>query len=431
MRSTSRGGFCMAARVAVVVIAAAVATCSSASGRELHPMIVGGQPAPVGSFGMMAFVAYFVGTTPEFVCSGTVVSSDVVLTAGHCGEDTTTGIAYQAAGYRIVTSSLDWTSTATRQISNVSQVIVNPGYSPATGDSDAAMLVLSTPTTAPAIALASDPGDVTLLEPGTGGEIAGWGATAVAPLTAQLQWGQDVVQDPAYCVQQAGQLGGVFNSGDQVCAIDAPTDADGACNGDSGGPLVVQRPDSTWVEVGVINRGPTDCSTGKPDFFTRADAIYSWVQSWISIERPLPAPPPAPAPSSPPPTPPAPPAARPSAGIYRGQTSQHRNVSLRVGSSGGALSALRFGFRLRCTQHPALFHVIAPIAGSLPHWSLSKANGLGFGRTFYNASGTRYQVSGLFTTTGAVSGTLKASRRASQYGACTSGLVHWHAALTG
>ena len=270
MTSTSSGGFSMAVRVAVVVIAAAVATCSSASARELHPMIVGGQPAPVGSFGMMAFVAYFVGTTPEFVCSGTVVSSNVVLTAGHCGEDTTTGIAYQAAGYRIVTSSLDWTSTATRQISNVSQVIVYPGYSPATGDRDAAMLVLSTPTTAPAIALASDPGDVTLLEPGTGGEIAGWGATAAAPLTAQLQWGQDVVQDPAYCLQQAGQLGGAFNSGDQVCAIDAPTDADGACNGDSGGPLVVQRADSTWVEVGVISRGPTDCSTGEPDFFTRA-----------------------------------------------------------------------------------------------------------------------------------------------------------------
>ena len=142
----------------------------------LAPRIVGGQPASPGTFGFMAFVAYYEGGEIDFACSGTVISSNVVLTAGHCGESEDTGVPYLARGYVVVTGSLDWTNAATRQVSTVSRMIPFTGYDPAIeDDGDAPLLVLSTPTSAPSIPLASDPGDLPLLDPGTGGDIAGWG----------------------------------------------------------------------------------------------------------------------------------------------------------------------------------------------------------------------------------------------------------------
>ncbi len=71
----------------------------------------------------------------------------MILTAGHCAEDTTTGSLNPAAGYGVVTDSLDWTDASTRQLSGVSRVIVYPGYNPTTGQGDAALLCLLTTST--------------------------------------------------------------------------------------------------------------------------------------------------------------------------------------------------------------------------------------------------------------------------------------------
>ena len=50
-------------------------------------------------------------------------------------------------------------------------------------------------------------------------------------------------------------MAGSFDDAYQLCAIDPPTFADGTCSGDSGGPLVAQRPDGTWVEIGITSWG--------------------------------------------------------------------------------------------------------------------------------------------------------------------------------
>lgn len=102
--------------------------------RGSRPKIIGGYGAVQSDWGFMAFVAYFDASgNPEFVCSGTVVAPDVVLTAGHCAVDETTGVPLDPSGYVVVTNSVDWTDAAQRQLGTVSRVIVNPAYdSPAT-----------------------------------------------------------------------------------------------------------------------------------------------------------------------------------------------------------------------------------------------------------------------------------------------------------
>jgi trypsin len=393
--------------------------------------IIGGTSAAPGTFGMMALVYYDVDGS-GFICSGTVISSNVVLTAGHCGEDTTTGIVDDPADYEVVTGNVDWADTADRQVSGVSQVIVNPGFDPSTLQDDATLLVLSTPSTATPVQLASDPADLSLLDAGNEATIAGWGETTPGDgAVEQLQWATTVVQTPGYCATHAAALGADFDSDSQLCVIDAPTDADGPCHGDSGGPLLTTDAGSE-VEVGIISFGDSDCSTAQAGFLTRADAISSWAESWAQAVKPAPTQTPTPAPApTPTPTPSPTPSPTPTpvptvfpasavAGLYAGHTTQHRSITLQVATSRETLNTLKFTYTLRCTKHKPITTTAAPFV-------TISISSLQFARSFSMFDRERYHITGHFNTQGRVNGTLSVSWSKRQYGTCRTGMIDWNA----
>jgi secreted trypsin-like serine protease len=167
----------------------------------------------------MAFIVYFdANNNPVFSCSGTLVSSNVVLTAGHCAVDESTRVRRAPSGYRVVTGAADWTETY-HTVSRVSRVIVNPGFyfSGGVPMNDAALLALSSPVSQPTIPLWST-GQVSA---GLGAVVAGWGETYLGqPFGSQtlLQWAPTVVQDPSYC----GQFNAAFDPYSQLCVVNAP-----------------------------------------------------------------------------------------------------------------------------------------------------------------------------------------------------------------
>ncbi len=245
--------------------------------------IVGGRTASTGQFPFMAFVAYFdKHGNPVFICSGTLVSSNVVLTAGHCTENLETHMLYRAGGYRIVTGTNNWTSAAHRTISKVLRVRVDPGFDPHGPKNDAGLLVLSKPVKQPAVALWQS-GQIA---GGTAARIVGWGETfSGSGPPKHLRWAATVVQSDSYCGRFAAS-NFTFDPASMLCAQDRPANSTATCSGDSGGPLLVTESDGTVIEAGVTSVGPAGCPTNQPDFYTAVRPIYPWVSSQIKAFAP-------------------------------------------------------------------------------------------------------------------------------------------------
>jgi secreted trypsin-like serine protease len=264
---------------------------TSSQSPTMVPLIVGGSTAEPGTFGYMATVIYDDSSgNPQFLCSGTLVSSNVVLTAGHCGADETTGIPNSPSGYRVITNAVDWTDTTARVISDVSQVVVDSNFNPTTLYGDASMLVLSAPVTDPSIPLWASG----QFSAGTGAVIAGWGDTfgGQTDWTTSLQWASTVLQNITYCANQAATRNFAYDSGSELCTVDAPDFDTSTCNGDSGGPLLADDSQGVWIEIGITSTGVTNCPTNTADFFTSILSIEPWIEAEINAAAPAPPPPP-------------------------------------------------------------------------------------------------------------------------------------------
>jgi Trypsin len=431
-----RRGWTIAALTLICVgVLAGAGSAGAAPHQPVGGQIIDGQPVPAGMFPQLAFIQDEVSPSDYELCTGTVLSSNVVLTAGHCAQNQTTGTVDPATGFEVVTGQPNLADSLVGHVSAVSNVIVNPLYNATTHDWDAALLELSTPTTAPAITLPTS-ADATLWQPATEVAMAGWGLTDGADpnsLPTQVQWATTMTQSASYCDTNALTLGSVFDSANQICTIDTPTDKTGACHGDSGGPLLAQYGTSTPIEVGITSWGESACDTAYPNFFTQTDNISSWAETWVTDLAPPPTPPaqppppvqPAPpAPPAPPPPPTPSPSATPSgsaprAGKYSGHSSQNQLVGLTVASSAKTVSSLALGFRLNCGSGRQR-------SGTLRARNFAIQN-LAFGGKLRTGNGETYELAGRFNTTGTANGTMKTSWQSARYGSCHSGLIHWTA----
>jgi len=405
-----------------------------------HAAVIGGTPAGNGSFPSVALVR---GVQEEggIQCTGTVVASNLILTAAHCAENPETGVLDETSRYTIITGNVDW-NAAPRQVSAVSKVIIYPGFVPSLLDRDAALLVLATPTTAPVIPLWTA-GNAGTLQAGRAAEIVGWGQeySEQELLPESLKWADTVIQSPEWCGQNASD----FYEQGELCTINPPSYSTGACHGDSGGPLLVSSAEGP-VEVGVTSHIYGECSTTRPTVFTRTDILIPWVHEWAEAEKPAPPTTPpttpapkAPAPSSPPATPtpkatPAPvvaatkaPPPPPVEGVYRGTTSQSSTpISFVVGSGGHRVTAIATKIVYRCRSGQT---ITEPLEGL----SNDESEPITASHTFtitFSGSESESIAGSINAADGAMSGTLVAKWQTHRYGLCSTGRVSWTAQRT-
>ncbi len=262
---------------------ALLAPAAAQAGSRAHASIVGGKTASILAFPSLAFIAAEDGNEQGFACTGTVIAPRLILTAAHCVEDLDRGGYTPTRDYIVATGLTNPHQAQAKDLSLVTSTHVFPAFNPGTVVGDAAVLVLATPTAAPAIPLASA-ADGALYEGGATVLLAGWGLTHAnaAQEPRALRSTSTVVQAPASCVRKTRRFAPAYSPGLQLCATNPPDHATGGCYGDSGGPAIAQRPDGTVVEVGITSTGGPRCSTKVPNIFTRADRVSTWASEWIA-----------------------------------------------------------------------------------------------------------------------------------------------------
>ena len=260
----------MRSLVSGAVIAAAALATSAAPASA----IVGGTAAPAGKYPSTAKVTI----AKTFGCTGTLVSPDWVLTAGHCasltGAAVATPIAYPGAAFDVTVGTTAASGAGGERL-RVASVHVPTTYLLGKG-SDVSLLKLATPArTAPTpVAGAGLRG---IWAAGVSTEIVGFGVTSEGgDAPDALQQAQvPRVADPT-CAEQVGSD---FENRTQLCA-GFPQGGTDTCQGDSGGPMYSRTPTGALRVVGATSYGEGCARAGKPGVYARvADTtLREWIR---------------------------------------------------------------------------------------------------------------------------------------------------------
>ncbi|OLE22835.1 MAG: hypothetical protein AUG44_23875 [Actinobacteria bacterium 13_1_20CM_3_71_11] len=194
-------------------------------------------------------------------CDGALVASRVVLTAAHCGADTSVRVT---AGSSDVRTGVTVGVTAVRQA---------PGYDPDTQRADWAVLQLdrrlNLRTLAVTPSAAYDSGRFTVL---------GWGSTREGgPQQRYLRAATVPFASDARC---AGAYGGNgFVASDMLCAGRGGVDS---CQGDSGGPMVHPDGAGGWLQVGIVSWGNGCGRAGYPGVYTQLSTFSQDIRAAVA-----------------------------------------------------------------------------------------------------------------------------------------------------
>jgi secreted trypsin-like serine protease len=257
---------------ALTVLAAAVTGLAAAAGPAgAAADIVGGSSVAPGQLPSLAYILFSTGSGQHFSCTGTVVAPTLVLTAAHCG-------FAAPSRYKVVIGVPNLDDAVAANLFRVSAATLDPAYAGSPGTDDAALLTLTTPTSAPPVGLAAASVTAASLA-GSPAQIAGWGSAVPgqAPIN-QLQTASTVIQSPSYCASVYTE----YDAGGQLCVLDYPSETAATCSGDSGGPLLLSAAAGPPVQVGIVGFGPGDCDPTIPDFFSSVSVVSPWIVAQIA-----------------------------------------------------------------------------------------------------------------------------------------------------
>jgi secreted trypsin-like serine protease len=219
-----------------------------------------------GAVGSVAGVVAI--TTSSEYCTGAIIAPKVVLTAAHCLQG-----AGSAAYIRVRPNH-------THQNLGVSQYYLAPGFNAKSHYDDAAILILKTPSRAPALPVARSEPTV-----GSGAMITGYGQQTYSSGATTVAYSADtIIQSSAYCQSKWAELGDAIPSSD-MCAQNTPYNDDTVTRGDSGGPLLMKSQTGKWFIAGINDLVviPNDVyNDAMPQAFGRVDTIRPWIESKIA-----------------------------------------------------------------------------------------------------------------------------------------------------
>jgi secreted trypsin-like serine protease len=254
--------------------------------------VVGGRPALLGNWPGLVSLRVREGTRPIYICGGTLITRDTVLTAAHCVED----LAQRGQDWvdprgriaEIMIGTADLRAVEPRDIRPVASIIRHEGYTSAARGNDIALIRLRNAADGAQSRLSvtpqSDPSEASttpMMVAGFGAEHDGGGlrefrdakgATFLAATERLLETVMPLADGKscksAYPASEVGT--------GQICAGYVQGGMD-ACQGDSGGPLVAFDRKGCPYQVGVVSWGAGCAKPNAYGVYTRVSAYASWI----------------------------------------------------------------------------------------------------------------------------------------------------------
>ncbi|XP_049947521.1 trypsin-1-like [Schistocerca serialis cubense] len=229
--------------------------------------IFGGHDATKGQFPYLVSLHHDILGTQYHACGGSILTSNAILTAGHCAVDDTD--VFAVAGEHDLSSD-----EGTEQEIRVSQQIVHPDFAGGVAPNDIAVFILesslSLGTYVQTIGL---PTSGSLPAGGSTAVTAGWGRTETAGEPKILQTVDVSIIDYETCSQDIDELGFGNPLTDTMICTGPLYDGISVCSGDSGGPLV-----QDGLLIGVVSWGLNMCGyPGAPSVYTRVSAHLDFI----------------------------------------------------------------------------------------------------------------------------------------------------------
>ncbi|CAB3382533.1 Hypothetical predicted protein [Cloeon dipterum] len=228
--------------------------------------IVGGSLATLGQFPWQAFLSI----DNAWLCGGSLILADWVLTAAHCSGTTyevnlgTIGLNTLSAGAVTITTSVSYP----HELYNENNL-----------NNDVCLVKLGSPVTFTAnilpVKLASL-SDATNTFEGTLATVSGFGKTADDQgVSSGLKFTQVTVRSYKDCASYYGTSVVIDST---ICTRQQNTST---CQGDSGGPLVYKNADNVWVQIGVVSFGSSDGCLEGYSGFARVTSFLGWMSGKI------------------------------------------------------------------------------------------------------------------------------------------------------
>ncbi len=259
-RATRRTLLALAALV--VTVPPAIAALPAGTSSRMQPRVVGGAPAPPTAYPYAArIIVDGLGS-----CSGTLIASRYVLTAGHCATEIMSAVPINdPARFHVRVGNTRPASDPAGYL-DVAKVLRHPAFDADRLLNDVALLRLAAPVAATTVDLLP-PSKAGLLAAGRYATIAGWGLIAQDPdevLAPTLYTGRIRLMSDTACIRE---WRGDVNLATMFCAGPVGTRGAETCSGDSGGPLLVVDPaDRRTYQAGSTSYGAEDCTASSSVF---------------------------------------------------------------------------------------------------------------------------------------------------------------------